>query len=143
MDSKLHSIVIKVLNRCTISEFNSFDEIIIENQKTVDSGKTTFIDNEEIEYIKRSPKLYDNFLKICELVDKKIRMRESFLDKITTESILFDLNLSVNSEVDIPTNFKYLINDPENCKQIKGTVEEILIYMDLSSKPYEAVDKEF
>jgi len=143
MDSKLHSIVIKVLNRCTISEFNSFDEIIIENQKTVDSGKTTFIDNEEIEYIKRSPKFYDNFLKICELVDKKIRMQESFLDKITTESILFDLNLSVNSEVDIPTNFKYLINDPENYKQIKGTVEEILIYMDLSSKPYKAVDKGF
>ena len=143
MDSKLHSIVIKVLNRCTISEFNSFDEIIIENQKTVDSGKTTFIDDEEIEYIKRSPKFYDNFLKICELVDKKIRMQESFLDKITTESILFDLNLSANSEVDIPTNFKYLINDPENYKQIKGTVEEILIYMDLSSKPYEAVDKEF
>lgn len=141
MDSKLHSIVIKVLNRCTISEFNSFDEIIIENEKTVDGGKATFIDDEEIEYIKRNKKLYDNFLKICELVDKKMQMQESLSHKITTESILFDLNLSVNSEVDIPTNFRYLINDPENYKQIKGTVEEILIYMDLSSKPYEAVDK--
>ena len=141
MDSKLYAIVIKVLNRCTISEFNSFNEIIIENEKTVKGGGATFIDNEEIEYIKKNPKLYDNFLKICELVDKKIQMQESLSHKITTESILFDLDLSVNSEVDTPTNFQYLINDPENYKQIKGTVEEILIYMDLSSKPYEAVDK--
>lgn len=143
MDSKLYAIVIKVLNRCTISEFNSFNEIIIENEKTVKGGGATFIDNEEIEYIKKNPKLYDNFLKICELVDKKIQMQESLSHKITTESILFDLDLSVNSEVDTPTNFQYLINDPENYKQIKGTVEEILIYMDLSSKPYEAVDKGF
>lgn len=143
MDSKLYAIVIKVLNRCTISKFNSFNEIIIENEKTVKGGGATFIDNEEIEYIKKNPKLYDNFLKICELVDKKIQMQESLSHKITTESILFDLDLSVNSEVDTPTNFQYLINDPENYKQIKGTVEEILIYMDLSSKPYEAVDKGF
>ncbi len=93
--------------------------------------------DEEIEYVKKNPKVYSNFIKICELVDKKIQKRDSLLNKILVESILLDLNLSMKSDCEEPMNVQYLKNN----SQIYGTIEEILISMDLSSKPYEALDK--
>lgn len=136
LDSKLHAIVLKVINRCNYSEFNSFNEIIAQSNKTVaDGGKSTFMTKKEIEYVRNNPKIYDNILKICKIVDEELRLQSS--NQITTESILFNLNLSINSEVDIPDHFRYL----ESHSEIGGTIEQILVLMDLSSKPYEILDK--
>lgn len=136
LDSKLHAIVLKVINRCNYSKFNSFNEIIAESNKTVaGERKSTFMNKEEIEYVRKNPKIYDNFLKICKIVDDELGLQSS--NQITTESILFHLNLSINSEVDIPDHFRYL----ESHSEISGTIDEILVSMDLSPKPYETLDK--
>ena len=130
-DIKLHTIIIKMINRYTVSEYESFDDILLSDPNGV------CLSDEEIEYVKKNPKVYSNFIKICELVDKKIQKRDSLSNKILVESILLDLNLSMKSDCEEPMNVQYLKNN----SQIYGTIEEILISMDLSSKPYEALDK--
>jgi len=129
-DIKLHTIIIKILNRYTVSEYETFDDILLSDPNGV------CLSGEEIEYVKKDPKVYSNFIKICELVDKKIQKKDSLSNKILIESILLDLGLSMKSDADEPINVQYLRKNTE----IVGTVEEILVSMDLSSKPYEALD---
>lgn len=129
-DSKLHTIIIKILNRYTVSEYETFDDILLSDPNGV------CLSIEEIEYVKKDPRVYSNFIKICELVDKKIQKKDSLSNKILIESILLDLDLSMKSDADEPINVQYLRKNTE----IVGTIEEILVSMDLSSKPYEALD---
>jgi hypothetical protein len=129
-DSKLHTIIIKILNRYTVSEYETFDDILLSDPNGV------CLSIEEIEYVKKDPRVYSNFIKICELVDKKIQKKDSLSNKILIESILLDLDLSMKSDADESINVQYLRKNTE----IVGTIEEILVSMDLSSKPYEALD---
>lgn len=129
-DSKLHTIIIKILNRYTVSDYKTFDDILLSDPNGV------CLSDEEIEYVKKDPRVHFNFIKICELVDKKIQKKDSLSNKILIESILLDLDLSMKSDYEEPMNLQYLKNN----SQIYGTIEEILVSMDLSSKPYEALD---
>lgn len=112
-DNKLHTIILKVLNRYDISKYETFDEII-----TTDSNEVSW-SIDEIEYVKKDPKVYNNFLKICELVDVKLQLRNS--TKVTIESILLDLDMSMYGNHSSNTGHS----------EICGTIEEILVSMDL------------
>jgi hypothetical protein len=130
----LKLIVTKINNRTDINLFSSFDELIQRVTKT-SSSKSTFLNDEEIAWVKKRPKIEKNIIKICRKVsDQEEKDRENY--NSTIEKIIGDLELGRGTRSEPRKTIQYLCN-VEKFSLVSNTIDEILINLDLSLLPYE------
>lgn len=135
---RLKTIILKIINRCNPSNYDSFDDLLQKTTSTVsDTSRSSFLTNDEISFIKEDPKIRTNILEICKSVSRQIKERSANNHEKTIESILVELNIHNSSFAKPPPNIKYITEELVNGNPIKGTIDEILLLLDLSPTPYQ------
>lgn len=135
---QLELLITKICNRCNPNDYETFGDLLNEIEKTAVNGDPTFLTEEEIKLIESNPEIEKNILKMCSKVVQKRTFSEN-----TIEYIIFKLNMSGTKKsekfkstyyISSNKNLKFL-TEPES-KPLKGTIEEVLIMLDLSIIPY-------
>lgn len=136
----LENLIKKINNRCNPEKYSSFSELCEKVKETTYNSRSSFLTENELEFIKSNPEIENNILKLC----IKQREKENKDTKFTVSNILDILLLTEQSTEVYNNKLKQyenpkiginFLNDP-NSKSIHGTIEEILIMLDLSVVPY-------
>lgn len=135
---RLHNIIQKIIHRCNPSEYASFDDLMSDINGTVfdDDYGSTFIDEDDINWIKSDPELNENIIELC-----KINFEESKGGGIegTIHMILVDLDLIYQPKskiLNISFDFKNLSYLQKHTEELCEILESQLILNDLSILPY-------
>lgn len=135
---QLELLITKICNRCNPDHYETFDDLLDDIEKTAVNGDPSFFTEEDIELIQSNPDIEKNILKMCSKVVQKREFSED-----TIEYIISKLNMSGTKKsekfkstyyISSNKNLKFL-TEPES-KPLKGTIEEVLIMLDLSIIPY-------
>ena len=133
---KLRNIITKVLNRSSPEDYKNFDDLMEKQHFNVPpGGKPTFLSDDDLEFIEKNPSVKDKFIDLCIAFGK---YQDHIISKNyndTTEYLLDLLKIS-NHVREVPKNIEYIKKGIEN--NLNGTIEEILIVLDLSHRPYDA-----
>jgi hypothetical protein len=136
---ELKEIIDKINNRCNPQEYESFDHLLDELDKTTNNGDPTFLSEYEIKLIQSNPNIEENILKMCIMVLESITIDYSN----TLSRILTELDLLFNTEMVVDKQ-KYYLEHKKNLQflllpssiTIKDTIEEVLVMLDMSVIPY-------
>ena len=134
---KLRELIVRVLNRCIPKDYKNFDDLMEKQHFNVPpGGKPTFLSDDDLEFIEKNPSVKDKFIDLCIAFGK---YQDHIISKNyndTTEYLLDLLGMSHYNYKEFPKNIEYIKKGIEN--NLSGTIEEILIILDLSHRPYDA-----
>lgn len=135
---QLKTIIDKINNRCSPFKYETFDELLDEVEKTSISGNASFFTEDEIKWVQSHPEIERNIMEMCRTVIKNTPTD----DNATLYGILRRLNLSFNEDMRDKKEY-YLIGkknlqflSTSDSHSVRGTMEEILLMLDLSLIPY-------
>jgi hypothetical protein len=137
---QLEHLITKINNRCNPENYNSFSELYEYVKTTSTTGVPSFLSPAEVRFIQSNPQIENNILDLC------IKQREN--DKknnyFTIGNIL-DILLFTNNSNDLYNSKMTGFNNPDlgtrflkdpSSQPIHGTIEEVLVMLDLSIVPY-------
>jgi hypothetical protein len=135
---RLRSIIQKIIHRCNPSEYNNFDELLLDINGTVfdeDHG-STFLTNDDIDWIQSDFEIKENIIRLCR--DAQI---EENVDSVngTVQMLLIELDMVYQPKVEIlnlSLDFKNLAYLQDHTTELCDFMDSQLLLNDLSILPY-------